>query len=116
MMENLFPSNQNLEKVTIMVKRAIRESINRFNNNPAEFAKRNYTKSEKEALMNFMMKAHPCASVGKIDDCVTGEELNICNAGYEAEGYVWTDQDRYHVEHYNAAVTDDFLRLVLSQK
>ena len=97
------------------MNRAIRKSINRFNKNPAMFERRQYTDYEKKKLLAYMNKFEPCAAVGKLDDCVTGEELDFENVGFEANGYIWTSQDIYHIANYYAAVTDDFLRLALNQ-
>lgn len=96
-----------------MDKRAIKKSINRFNERPEAFDRRDYTVSEKNKLLEFMSSGEPFAAVGKIDDCVTGNELNAENVGYRRDGFIWTSQDIYHVKHYNAAVVDSFLALAL---
>ena len=54
------------------------------------------------------------AVAGYIDDLVTGTTTRVANGGFRDDQYEWSSQDVYHIEKYDAAVTDDFLNHVLS--
>ena len=96
-----------------MAKRALRDSINIFGKDSAKFSRRTYNNYEKKKLLDYMRSFEPHASIGKVDDCVTRNETKFENVGYEVDGYIWTEQDAYHVEHYNAAVTDEFFETAI---
>ena len=69
-----------------------------------------YSSKEKLNLLKYMRAFEPFAVAGKVYDCRTGERLKTENAGYNDGTYIWTEEDIYHIEKYNAAVTEDFLK------
>ena len=95
------------------MKRAIPEFITNLGKN---FATREYSKSEKDALLNYMNnKGELFAAGGYVDDIMTGKETRIESAGFRDEEFEWSTFDIYHIEKYNAAVTTEFLNHVLKK-
>ena len=78
-----------------------------------EIKTRAYTNEEKEKLIDFMKSVEPCAVAGHVYDCIKQEEINIEHVLYENDGFWWTSQDIYHLEKYNAAVTQEFYDKVM---
>ena len=97
-----------------MDKRAIKSRINIFNDSPGVFERRKYSENEKKMLIEYMGSGELCGVVGYVDDCVEGKQLDMDNGAYRDEGFVWTTSDMYHIEHYDAAVTDEFISHVMS--
>lgn len=85
-----------------------------FNESHSNFKVMDYKGDDKEALIAYMRSFEPCAAGPMVDDCVTGKQTTIPNAGYEDAEYSWTTQDIYHIEKYDAAVDPDFLKHVKS--
>ncbi len=82
----------------------------------AAFPKRDYSPNEKAAVLKYMRNnGELCAAGGFVDDVISGKTVRIEDGGYRDDEYEWSDQDTYHVEKYDAAVTDDFLEHVLQR-
>ncbi len=92
---------------------AMRNDINEYQKNPADFEVASYSEMEKKKLIEYMSSFELFAVAGLIYDCVLGEQLGDENIGYTDGKYLWTSQDIYHIEKYNAAVTDEFLKIAL---
>lgn len=65
----------------------------------------------KDKILKYLKSWEIFAVAGMVHDCVTGERLKIENVGYNDGQYVWSEQDIYHIEKYNAAVTEEFLNI-----
>lgn len=95
------------------MKRALPEFITSTGSN---FKKRNYDIDEKKRLIQYMNTAGElCAAAGYVDDLVTGKETRIENGGYHDGFYEWSTQEIYHIDKYNAAVSDEFLKRALEK-
>ena len=94
---------------------AMVSSISPFEEDPSNFVRRDYSDKEKDILLEYMRSFTMNAAGGYIWDCVEGKELRQANVGFEDDTYMWSTQDIYHVENYNAAVKDDFLKRAISK-
>ena len=91
------------------MKRALPEFIIRPN-----FKRRAYSDVEKTSLLKYMKTSGDLhAAAGYVDDIVKGIITSIECGGYRDDEYEWSDQDTYHIEKYDAAVTDEFLEHVM---
>lgn len=72
-----------------------------------------YDPAEKELLLEYMKAVEPNSAGGYVFDCILNTETRIEDVGYEADEYMWSAQDIYHIEHYNAAVTEEFMKHAL---
>lgn len=95
------------------MKRVLASSITPFEQNPSAFKRMNYTSPQKNRIIEYLKASQPCAACGLIFDCVKGEDVKQENVGYCNDSYMWTSQDVYHIEKYDAAVSEDFLKEVL---
>lgn len=95
------------------MRKAMKSKITMYEKNPAGFEVREYGSTEKEQLIAYMHSVEPFAAAGLITDCVTGERLKEEDVGYTDGDYMWTSQDIYHIEKYDAAITDDFYKKVI---
>lgn len=93
------------------MKKATKSRITMFESNPSIFDVRKYTAGEKEKLLRYMKSFEPYAAAGKITDCVTGERLDEEDVGYTDGEFMWTSRDIYHVNLYNASVSDEFFKI-----
>lgn len=91
------------------MKRAFVSSITPFNENPSDFSRAKYTTENKSRVDKYFKSIEPCAACGLIYDCIEGMELQKENVGYCDGEFIWTSQDVYHFEKYNAAITDEFM-------
>lgn len=85
---------------------AMKNSITPFEKIPSDFERSDYSQSDKKAVLDFMRSIKPCAAGGKVCDCVTGVFQKLENVGYEIDGFIWSTQDIYHIDKYNASVVD----------
>lgn len=69
-----------------------------------------YSNDEKRKLIEYMTKYEDFAVAGRVKDIVENKELQKDNLCYTDGSFVWCTQDIYHIEKYNAAVTEDFLK------
>lgn len=83
--------------------------LTRFAEKPSQFLVSNYDLETKKMLLDYMKSFEADSAGGLVDDCKTGELVLIINCGYEDEEFIWTTQDIYHIEKYNAAVDPDFI-------
>ena len=80
------------------------------------FLRRHYEKNTKDLLLKYMKnRGELCVAGGFVDDVVTGKTVRIEDGGYRDDQFEWSDQDTYHIEKYDAAVTDEFLDHVLKK-
>jgi len=85
-------------------------NLTRFANDPASFAVAVYNDDDKKMILDYMRNiADPCGVGGYIDDCKTGEVVKETNSFYEDDEYVWSKQDIYHIDKYDAAVEPSFI-------
>lgn len=90
--------------------RAIEKSISKLSiHTPGGFEKRDYTPAEKKKVLDYMKSIEPCASCGRIFDCEKMKDTELENVGFDDGSFIWTSQDRYHVDRYNASVTNAFI-------
>lgn len=94
---------------------AMKNHITPFEKSPSLFVKKEYSEGEKKKIVSYMLSIEPDTALGLIWDCVAGKEVRKENVGYQDEEFMWTSQDVYHIEKYNAAVTDQFENHVLSR-
>lgn len=94
---------------------AMNNSITPFEDNPSGFDRTDYSAEAKKKIVSYMNSIEPDTALGLIWDCVKGEEVRQENVGYEDEKFIWSAQDIYHIDKYNAAVTDEFLDHVLQK-
>ena len=91
-----------------MAERALTHSIT-YSSNNRDFDRRDYSEDEKKALLEYMAAFKPNAVAGLVFDVVTQEWQKDENLGYTDGTFIWASQDTYHVDKYNAAVTEEFL-------
>lgn len=96
------------------MKQALKDPITMLEAQPSSFKRRIYSGEEKKKILNFMRKFDCFAVAGLVYDCVKGDCLGMENLGYTDGEFVWSSQDIYHLEKYDAAVTDQFFSKVLS--
>ncbi len=94
------------------MQRAMKNLISIYQSNPARFEVCQYSPDDKERVIKYMQSYAPYAVAGRITDCVTGERLKKEDVGYTDGEYMWTSQDIYHIQKYNAAVTDEFFKKI----
>lgn len=73
---------------------------------------RNYSEKEKNNLLAYMKAGFPYIAGGYVFDCIKRRETREEDVGYDDGTFSWGSDDIYYIEHYNAAVTDDFLNHV----
>lgn len=91
---------------------ALVDSITPFEDKPYAFTKKKYSDDEKKRVLDYMKSKEPDTALGLIWDCVEGKEIRQENVGFEDGEFMWSSQDMYHIEKYDAAVRDDFLKKV----
>lgn len=81
------------------------------------FPRRKYDSKEKKKLLDYLKSApFNVAVAAHVKDYVTGKETSIYIAGYDPKelgDYRWFSSDIYHIEHYDARVTDEFFEYVM---
>lgn len=92
---------------------AMQTSITIFAVDPSKFAIRKYTPAEKRKIIDYMNAFDPFAAMGMVEDCVTGKRQKEENVGYSDGTFSWSTQDIYHIEEYNAAITDNFYDVIM---
>lgn len=97
-----------------MEVRVTKSNLSSYPNSFPEFEKRAYKKDEKANIIRYMSSFAPFCVAGLIFDCITGKFTKDEAIGYTDGYYVWSSTDIYHIKKYDAAVTDDFLRHVMS--
>lgn len=90
------------------MQKAMKSKITIFEENPTAFEVSQYDSDEKKKIIAYMQAFDPYAASGEIFDCVTGIRLDKEDVGYTDGEFMWTSQDIYHIEKYNAAITNDF--------
>jgi len=92
-------------------------TVDIFTSEPKTFMTKNYESTEKDVLLRYMKNAGVSAVGGIIFDCCLSDYVaGTENCFHQDNMYRWCDQDTYHIEKYNAAVTEEFLAHVLSQE
>lgn len=85
--------------------------------NGPNFPRRRYGLDEKQKLLDYLKSARfNYVAAGYVRDCVTGKETRECIYGYnpgDLGDYSWSSWDIYHIEHYDAKVTDEFFEYVM---
>lgn len=95
------------------MKKAMASRINMSQKNPAGFEVRTYKESEKKKLLEYMRSFECFAVAGLIEDCKTGEMLNEEDLGFNDGTFIWSSQDIYHLERYDAAACEEFIKKVV---
>lgn len=75
-----------------------------------------YLPKEKEQIIAYMKSFPPVGIAGRVYDCVKGERTIEENLFYEVDEYIWSSQDIYNIEKYNAALEDVFYKKIVSLK
>ncbi len=96
------------------MKYAMRNHITPFEKNPSAFGRYDYSVNDKKKIIAYMKSPEPDTALGLVWDCVEAKETREENVGYEDNTFMWSSQDIYHIEKYNAAVTEDFLKHILN--
>ena len=82
--------------------------LNVFAENPSDFSVTKYDPEEKKMILQYMRSFEVCGVGGHIDDCRTGRSMKETNSFYNDGDYMWSKQDIYHIEKYDAAVDPGF--------
>ena len=98
-----------------MDKGIMKKIIGAAEEHPTDFVRRVYSEEEKNELVQFLRKGELCGVGDFVNDCVTGAKTSLEDVAYRKDGYLWTTAELYHIEKYNAAVTDDFLQHVITE-
>lgn len=69
---------------------------------------RNYSNYEKNKILNFFDGCECDAVGGLVTDAISGEMLRKENLSYTKDGFIFDEEDIYHLKKYDAAVTDEF--------
>ncbi len=71
----------------------------------------------KNILLKYLRSFKPNFAFGaNIHDYVTNTDVkDRYNAGYEYNGYFWTETDIYHFEKYNMPLKQEFINYVLNK-
>ncbi len=95
------------------MKQAMVSPLTMFEKDPARFEVRTYEESEKKKILEYMRSFECFAIAGLIEDCRTGEMTDEENLGFNDGTFVWCSQDIYHLERYDAAVCEEFIKKVV---
>ena len=76
------------------------------------FTSMEYEPAKKRAILDYMKSFDPFAVAGMVYDCRTGVKLRTENVGYNDGKFMWSEQDIYHIDKYNASVTEEFLKAI----
>ena len=82
----------------------------------AKIHTRKYTEKDKEKILYFLSGCNPIAVGGLVTDVVSGEMLDKENLAYSKDGFLFEENDIYHLKKYDAAVTDEFYDHVMKEK
>lgn len=69
---------------------------------------RNYSDHERNMILSFFAGCKCEAVGGLVTDAITGESMRKENLSYSKDGYIFNENDIYHLKKYDAAVTDEF--------
>ena len=95
------------------MKRVLPEFITDVGSN---FERTEYDPNIKNAVLQYMKtKGELCEAGGYVDDIITAKETRIEDGGFTDGIFVWSTQDIYHIEKYNASVKDEFIKHVLEK-
>ena len=95
------------------MKHAMISNITMYEKDPARFEERAYGETEKKKILEYMRSFEPCAVAGRVEDCKTGERTKEENIGFSDGLFLWCSQDIYHLERYDAAVCEDFAKMII---
>ena len=79
-----------------------------------KFRTENYSPKAKNAILAYMKAGSPYVAGGYVFDCVKCKETEIPGVGYDDGIFSWDSQDIYHIDKYNAAVTNEFYEHVMT--
>ncbi len=82
----------------------------------AKIHTRKYTEKDKEKILYFLSGCNPIAVGGLVTDVVSGEMLDKENLAYSKDGFLFEENDIYHLKKYDAAVTNEFYDHVMKEK
>lgn len=83
-----------------------------------DFPRAKLPEAEKRRVLAFMREAGElfCATAGRFDDATTGEPVNDRSWGwYRVDGWLWSDREIYHLEHYDLALDPAFIAHALGR-
>lgn len=95
------------------MKHAMISVISMHSNDPGGFMVRAYEKTEKEMILEYMGSFDPYAVAGMVYDCITRQKTKEENVGFSDGTFSWSSQDIYHLERYDAAVSEDFIQNIM---
>lgn len=76
------------------------------------FETRQYTKEEMQKITSFLKQGTVCGVGGLLIDIVTGKRFegkdHVENGVYFKDGFIWEEEEAYHIKTYNAAITEEF--------
>ena len=81
-------------------------------------SRKDYTEEEKKKLIAYMGDRQYLfgASTKRITDRVTGETVSsVCFLLFKDREYEWTSSETYHLEQYDLAISEEFIRYVLGE-
>lgn len=94
------------------MKKALKNKINAYEKNPEKFDVYSYDEAEKKKLLEYMRSFEPSAVAGLVYDFVTKTQMKQENLGYTDDEFSWSSSDIYHIEKYNAAVSEEFIKKI----
>ena len=95
------------------MKQAMVSPLTMFEKDPARFEVRTYEASEKKKILEYMRSFEFFEVAGRVEDCKTGEMLKEENLGFNDGTFIWSSQDIYHLERYDAAACEEFIKKVV---
>ena len=95
------------------MNKAMSNQITIYERDLSGFSIHPYKSEEKKKIIAYMKSFEPNSVAGLIEDCITGERQSEENLGFTDGHFSWSSQDIYHIEKYNAAVSDDFIIRVI---
>lgn len=95
------------------MKHAMTNKISMYEENPGGFDVRAYGETEKKKILEYMRSFDPYAVAGMVYDCKTGKKTKEENVGFNDGLFYWSSQDIYHVERYNASVSEAFMKMIV---
>ncbi len=75
----------------------------------ADFPKANYSAIDKQKLLEHLRSFDILCTGGLVYDYVINEDTSVENICYTNGEYTWQEEELYHIEKYDAALSDEFL-------
>lgn len=87
--------------------------VDNFGLSDVKMHTRNYSDYEKNIILSFFEGCECDAVGGLVTDVVSGQMTHQENLSYTKDGFIFDENDIYHLKKYDAAVTDEFYNHVM---